>query len=698
MISKGTYWIVIAGVGVIFSLSVSIWFSIFTFIAPAFPYVSYPNDSLIALGYLIIFVLIGILLIIREYRWLGISIWAIAGVVIIVALKSTYLAVSILLLLWFLWVSWCCGKMFLQWIAKLDAMPAGEGAVLNIVLGWGVLVVITFALGIVALYKHWVFYSLFTIITLWGFWKYTPHWIRWRPKIVPDSWLGALGLSLILIIALGSFFWALAPAVRYDSVSYHLAVPVRYIEAGRMVEIPESFQTYFAHYGEMLYVIAFALGDQPLPGLINFAAGILLAVQTFYLGVQLGNKVVGWIAAVIILSLPIIGIESATTYIDIFLALFVTSALHVAFLWEQSENKRWLILVGIFSGLALGTKLNALLILVPFWGLLGIRLYQKNTRFDRLALFVLLPASFLWSPWLIRDWLWTGNPVFPNLNLIFQSPEWFDRNFFIFQPTLNTLQRFLYFPWLGIADSHNYYHEAPGSVLGALPLLSLPWFYGRHKIGVQYLMLFLAALLAMGLLFGFGAHARYLMPLFPLLSVLAALNVESLGSFLFAQRRVLGISFLFLGLVYVFSTRLAFTVRWWEIPERYPIQIWRGKETQAQFVDRILPVYGAFEFLDQHGRFKVLSVGNELRLYTNSEIFGIFFSKEAYQTIHDAATSDDLAQNLSHGNYDYILVYPPEQEHRPEIYMSPVLNEDFFARHTRLEYNQKGVELYRFVP
>ncbi|MBC8496145.1 MAG: hypothetical protein H8D37_00650, partial [Chloroflexi bacterium] len=200
------------------------------------------------------------------------------------------------------------------------------------------------------------------------------------------------------------------------------------------------------------------------------------------------------------------------------------------------------------------------------------------------------------------------------------------------------------------------------------------------------------------LLFGFGVNARYLMPLYPLLSVLAALNVAALGQLLFQWRKSLGVAFVLLGVVYIFSTRLAFTVRWWEIPERYPFQVWLGEESPEQFVDRILPVYGAFEYLDSQGRFKVLSVGNELRLYTNSEIYGVFFSKEAYQVLHNARCADELAQNLAGGGYDYILIYPPEQEHRPDIYTSPALDGDFFERHTRLEYNQNDVYLYHFSP
>ncbi|MBL7163404.1 MAG: glycosyltransferase family 39 protein [Anaerolineales bacterium] len=707
-------WIGLGGAGVIFSLIISTWFSVSAFIDPLFPYASYENDIYIALGYLVIFIFIGISILLGKYRWLGFSAWIIGAAFVLVAARTTYLALSILTLLWFLWVSWCIGDAAIQRMIDPRDISDGERAVLAIVLGWGVLVVLTLFLGLIGLYQKWFFYLLFSLAAIWGIWKHGSWFSRWRPELIPDSWLGALVLSLLMIIAAGIFMWALAPAVRYDSVSYHLAVPARYLEAGRMIELPESFQTYFAHYGEMLYVIAFALGDQPLPGLINFSAGILLVIQTYYLGKRLGNQAVGWIAAVILFSLPIIGIESATTYIDIFIALFVASALHAAILWSQGNGDKWLLLVGLFSGLALGTKLTALWLLLPFLGLIFVGIPRKkgvrggvhphaHPFFGNVlsVAVIVIPVLLLWSPWLIRDWLWTGNPIFPNLNPIFQSSKWFDRNFFIFQPTLKTFQGILYFPWLGVADSHSYYHEAPGAVLGALPMLSLPWFYGRHPLGRKerslFLVLFLASFAAMALLFGFGVNARYLMPLYPLLSVLAALNVAALGQLLFKWRKFLGVAFVLFGVVYIFSTRLAFTVRWWEIPERYPFQVWLGEESPEQFVDRILPVYGAFEYLDQQGRFKVLSVGNELRLYTNSEIYGVFFSKEAYQVLHSAASADELAQNLEGGGYDYILIYPPEQEHRPEIYTSPALNQDFFERYTYLEYNQRDVFLYRFI-
>ncbi|MEA3349780.1 MAG: glycosyltransferase family 39 protein [Chloroflexota bacterium] len=700
-------------IGVVLGLVLSIYFSVDVFLHPAAPYVSYSSDTFLAWGYLGVFVFVGLLLSLGKIRWSAVLACFVGGVIVLAALKTTYIGVSLLLLAWFLGVSWVVGDFFIGMIIPAQRLSSGERAVLAFPLGWGALAAITLGLGLIGLYQKWIYYVLFVIITLGGFWKY---WLHFRSALArkrsrtslflrSNSWLGNLAISLLVIVAAGSFLWSLAPAVRYDSVSYHLAVPARYIQAGRMVELPESVQTYYAHYGEMLYTIALLLGDQPLPSLINFSAGVLLTIQVYFLGIKIKNRATGIIATLIFASLPIVGIEAATTYIDIFIAVFITAAIYAALIWIEDSNSRWLLLIGIFSGLAIGVKITAFLLLMPLMGILLVKLYLDcgiSTAFFSAVSALILPTVLLTCPWLIRDWIWTGNPIFPNYNSIFKSTEWFTQSFFSIKADPETSKYFLAFPWLGMADSHSYYHESPGAVLGALPWLSLPWLYGwyprRRERKWLYGIIFLGCFAATGLLFTVAHHARYLLPLYGLISVLAAMNIETLGRMLFSWRKAAGAALVALGLIYVFSTRLAFTVRWWEIPERYPFQVWLGQEQPQAFVERVLPVHGAFEFLDQRGSPKVFSVGNELRYYTNAEIHGVFFSKRAYQALHQADTAEQLAANLAREKYDYLLIYPPEQNHRPEIYLAPALNKEFFEKYTRLEYAHRQVYVYRFLP
>ncbi len=714
--------------GIIISLLLSIVIAGQTFLHPRAPFAVYESDTTIGLIYLLIFLVAGILFLLKTGRVLSLLALGLAAALLLVAMRTW--GGSLLLLFWIVWLSWGLGKQLFKRIIPLGALLAREADVLSLALGWGALMVLTFLLGVIGLYQRSVFYALLVVLSSWGAFSYfkdttTPRKLLkisscFRAFVVGIDFADALTLFLFVLLAAGSFFWALAPAVRYDALGYHLAAPMRYLDAGRMLELPESFQTYSAHYGEMLYTLALGLGEQPLPTLLNFSAGLLLAAQTYFIGRRLGNHRTGLIAALILYSLPIIGIESATAYTDIFVAVFVTAALQAFLLWRDQPNNRWLLLKGIFSGLALGTKLNAFFLLLPFWVWAFITKTQNSQRKTKIqtlcssclrVLLLGLPALLLWLPWLLRDFIWTGNPIFPNYNQIFHSPDWFVAPFFRIQPTGGIAWRMLAFPWAGITDSYRYYHEAPGAVLGALPLLGLPWLYGwrgeNRKLPRGLLLVFAASLV---MIFAFGGSIRYLMPLFPLLSALAALNIQQVFLHLSKtshtqKKRIIRVDlrssvvvFFALGLLYIFSTRLAFTARWWEIPERYPVGIWLGTEMQEEFIERILPVYGAFEYLDQLGQFKVFSVGNELRLYTDSAIYGPLFSKEAYELLQNSETPAALAESLARNGYDYVLFYPPEAEFRPDVYASPALSEEFFNLFTTQVYAQRDVYLYALNP
>ncbi len=688
--------------GVVFSLAAASVVAARTFARPRSPFAAYPAGRWIGLIYLVLFLAGGVLVWRGSRRGSGVFAALLAAGLFALTLWTPAPRWSFLLLLWICWIAWGLGGILLKRSGFARSLAWLEGLALGLPLGWGALMVLTLLLGIWGLYYRWVFYILLLALSAL---VVINHQERKRMREGTQSELLKLSLCsfvsfvVVLILVGGSYLWALAPAVRYDAVSYHLAAPARYLQAGRMIELPESFQTYSAHYGEMLYTLALGVGEQPLPGMLSFAAGLLLAVQTYLLGRRLAGQRVGWLAALLLLATPLAGMEMATAYTDVFLGVFVTAAVLAFSRWLDAPETRWLLLMGVFSGLALGTKLNAFFLLLPIW----IWVITTETRSSQRktdspcslclrGVYVFLPALLLLFPWLLRDYLWTGNPIFPNYNQLFRSPEWFVRPFFRVQPTAAVGLRILAFPWAGVFDSYRYYHEAPGAALGALPLLGLPWFYLRRRKLPALGLAFLASLV---MIFAYGGSARYLFPLFPVLSVLAAANLDALWA-RWQGRRVAALLLALLG-VYLFSTRLAFTARWWEAPERSPVRLLIGRQSPADFIEGVLPVYGALEYLDSRGEFKVFSVGNELRLYTRSAIYGVMMSKEAYEILHQARSPGELADSLAATGYDYLLIYRPEQDFRPEIYTAPALNDVFLAADARQVYARRGVELYQLT-
>src|SRR5690606_20462933 len=83
--------------------------------------------------------------------------------------------------------------------------------------------------------------------------------------------------------------------------------------------------------------------------------------------------------------------------------------------WQSSANDRWLLLVGAFAGLMMGLKYTAAIPALFFAGMLLWRAPGAPRRRVRPLLAFLLPAGALVAPWLLKNWAFTGNPVYPFL-------------------------------------------------------------------------------------------------------------------------------------------------------------------------------------------------------------------------------------------------------------------------------------------
>ncbi len=158
-------------VGVVFSLTLSIWVSVNTFLHPLPPYVSYPGDNAIALTYLVAFALAALLFLGKKSRWLVVLPWCAAALIILISLGNSRIRLSMVLLAWFLVVSWFVGEFLFSQIVSTQHIPKGERAVLTLVLGWGAVAVVALILGISGLYRSWLLYALFFLITVAGIWR-----------------------------------------------------------------------------------------------------------------------------------------------------------------------------------------------------------------------------------------------------------------------------------------------------------------------------------------------------------------------------------------------------------------------------------------------------------------------------------------------------------------------------------------------
>lgn len=232
-------------------------------------------------------------------------------------------------------------------------------------------------------------------------------------------------IGLISLIAAVSILSSVPPVSR-DALVHHLAIPKLYLQHGGIYEIPSLPFSYYPMNLDFLYIIPLYFKNDILPKFIHFSFALMTAGMIFgYLRRRI-DLAHGLLGALFFLSTPIVVKLSITAYVDLGLAFFSTASILMILKWAESGFKlRYLSGAAVACGLGMGTKYNGLL--VCFLHSLIVVLVFVRSNLDATArrygpgygAFFILIALLCFSPWMLRNAIWTGNPVFPLLQGVF---------------------------------------------------------------------------------------------------------------------------------------------------------------------------------------------------------------------------------------------------------------------------------------
>lgn len=246
----------------------------------------------------------------------------------------------------------------------------------------------------------------------------------------------ALCLQVLIIVIMAS-----VPPVSRDALSHHLLVPKLYLMKGSIQEIPEIKFSYYPMNVNLFYLIPLYFGNDIVPKFIHFGFALLTAwLIADYLQRRL-NLTYALVGALFFLTLPIILKLSVTVYVDLGLTFFSTAAMLALFYWHETGKKSRLIIAAVLCGLAMGTKYNGLITcflltaLIPSVYTEGINKTPEADRSNETKLLSVDPKiqlrSIKWAmlfvtiavlvvaPWLVRNFVWKANPVYPLCNSYF---------------------------------------------------------------------------------------------------------------------------------------------------------------------------------------------------------------------------------------------------------------------------------------
>lgn len=230
----------------------------------------------------------------------------------------------------------------------------------------------------------------------------------------PRLRLPRMTLWLLPFAAFGVWYFvnALAPEASADGAFYHLTFPARYLRHGGFFPIHTNFYGNFPQGLEMLFLAAFAVGRHSAAALVHLAflfvlCGAMIAYQ----------PKAGWLAALIVFTSPVIGMDASTAYNDVGCAAIVFLCYAALSRWDDDRRPAWLVVVGLLAGFAFAIKYTAFLVL-PY--AVGFVLWRSRSA--RSAVLVCALAAVSIAPWTIKNWLTAGNPVTPFFNRVFPNP------------------------------------------------------------------------------------------------------------------------------------------------------------------------------------------------------------------------------------------------------------------------------------
>ena len=535
---------------------------------------------------------------------------------------------------------------------------------------------------------------------------------QWRNG---DLRLAALTVSILCICGFGSYIFAVAPATHWDVLHYHLGVPRVYAERGELADLDHTWAVHCVRNGEMLYLLGLLVEGQPIPMLINFLFGMLAAGLVANLATQLSNRRTGMLAGCIFFAIPLVSYVLAQGMIDLMLTAYAVAAACAFFRWKQEGDAQWICLFSVFAGLAVSTKLNGLLVMAPFGTFLLARILILGTDWRaRLAnsARAVVPGLLILAPWPILTWIRTGNPVFPFLNKVFRSPEWFqdsnnagsDWGGFGFG---TTWYHGLRLPWDVTFHGERFCEFGWYGTAGIL-LLGLPFGYFVLARRQRRVMLELTAVILICLMvfLKVAQYTRYMLPVLAFSSIVTALNCQAAWMFAArlprARRLALGLC-VTMGFGWVFFTRaVSLAELWYCLPERYPWRLALGRQTPEEYLHSSLQEYEFLRFIDEQMPEKpvaYLGLGLGAAFYSGDAVEYSRWHSMAGRAMINEESPERLVEMLKEKQIRYVGVNQSYLQHNPDgqtlVGKVAVTSATFLKRYCEPVYGRNNIAMYR---
>lgn len=550
--------------------------------------------------------------------------------------------------------AWFFGRALLR-LKIFPILSNGESVIFSLCLGLGSTSLFVFALGIAHQINQIAIFFLLTFMLIIGL-LYGRDLIQNLTSVLQFWHLKSGNIlilcAMVLFIASAVVFLpaCFLPCTNWDSQAAYLEISKLYLENGGIIEIPEIIHSYFCLNFQLIHaaLLSFHGNDitlQLLQWFIAIATGIALVL----FGYKLHSMELGWASAALYITQRVVLDSMYTAKGDLGTALFGLCGIWAA--WkalsqlEDRESVKWAILTGVCIGFAAGFKTTAIAvigvvsILVFGYGVASRRL-KESTLFILLIFFI---SFLIVSPWYIRNFLWTGDPIYPYLSRFFEGKV------FIYKHFEKGFLSFFLLPWNLSFDKRPYDVLMEPYFLAFLPSMLLfrrfpKWVF----IGLIYIFLYIYTFY-----FFASIRMRLLLPMLPVISLITGWFICQY--FVLSKRYLitiipcLAIACGILFPVY-YQARLSVPVA---------LNYISGSLSKEEYLSEKVQPYKMYEYIDKNldANSKIIAPYELRSYYCPRKLVSVLLSSQkSFRPIDDKQNPDKMIEYLLENGFTHVLI------------------------------------------
>jgi len=302
--------------------------------------------------------------------------------------------------------------------------PADE-RLTAVALGAGLSALLVFGFGLGGVTNRWLYVAWLAL----GLVLAAVELVRRPPRLppAPRGWVDVAALAAIVVVVAAIVPMLVAPATTTDGLEFHLLVPKAYLALGRIELLPGFLESNYPSLMEYLFMMVLPVAGPVACKALHFWFGLVLVAAIARLSARVtpsGSRLLG---AALYLSMPVAALVLGWAWNDAAFVLWLVLMFHGLVDYHSTDpatrGASALVRAGVMAGLASWTKYTFVMVALALVPVALAGLLRWRWRLRHLVAFA-LPAGSISVLWLAKNWVLTGNPVFPFLNQIFASPFW----------------------------------------------------------------------------------------------------------------------------------------------------------------------------------------------------------------------------------------------------------------------------------